>query len=73
MPGKLKVDGLVYGMQDDGAGYLRFVVDPDFIPMEVEDEAAFMGMDLDDPEQRRYVRSMVIMDPDMFGDWLRDG
>ncbi len=62
---------LVYGMQDDGAGYRRFVEDPDFLPYEVVEEAGFMGMDMSDPIQRSYIRGMVISDPDMCGDWIR--
>lgn len=72
MAEKLKVDGLTYGMQDDGLGYKRFVEDPDFIPYEVEEEAMAMGMDMDDPRNRAMVRQMVIIDPDAFGDWMRD-
>lgn len=69
---ELRVDGIRYGMQDDLVGYGRFVEDPDFIPYEVEAEAEVMGMDMSDPETRKLVREMVIADPDMLGDWMRE-
>ncbi len=45
-----------YGMVNDEAGIKRFEEDPDFVPFEVEEEAEAMGMDMDDPQQRAWLR-----------------
>lgn len=47
----------------------RIQNDPGFLPEIAETEAREANIDTDDPRLRGVMRDLLLVDPDLFGDW----